>query len=165
MQQIIDVTKNEVILDENGEAFGLFILRGKEKISGNITFVHKRPRLDTRMTLKFILFDESEVDLEATVRIDNGAAQTDTYLKIEALLLSDKARAHIVPSMEILEDDVKGGHGATIGMLDETQLHYLMSRGIPEGMAREIMIDAFVQSLLDQIEDDDVKEEIINLIS
>jgi Fe-S cluster assembly protein SufD len=160
MQQLVKLDKSKMLLENDGETYGLFILKDKEEIKSNIKFIHEKPNLHTRITLKFILLDESSLDLQATVKIEKGAPKTDSFLKIDTLLLSDKSNAHVVPSMEIMEDDVKGGHGATIGMLDEKQMWYLRSRGIEEKEARKMLILAFAQSLIDQIEDDDIKKEL-----
>jgi Fe-S cluster assembly protein SufD len=60
--------------------------------------------------------------------------------------------------MEILEDEVKGGHGATIGMIDENQIWYLMSRGITKKEAEKILIEAFVNSLIQETDNPEIKE-------
>ncbi|HEX9804291.1 MAG TPA: SufD family Fe-S cluster assembly protein [Candidatus Dojkabacteria bacterium] len=158
MNKLVNLETNEMIMTEEGEILGLFVLKNKESIKSKIYFTHKKPNLYTRITLKFILLDESEIDIEPTVRIEKGASLTNTYLRVDTLLLSKNARAHVVPSMEILEDEVKGGHGATIGMIDENQIWYLMSRGITKKEAEKILIEAFVNSLIQETDNPEIKE-------
>ncbi len=157
MQQLINLKQNEIELTEDGEIIGLYILRGNESITSSIKFVHKKPGLDTNIKLKFILLDNARIDLEATVVIDKGAERTNTYLKIDTLLLSETANARVIPSMEIKEDEVKGGHGATIGMLDRNQLFYLMSRGLSQEQAETILIEGFVNDMILQAESENLR--------
>lgn len=157
MQQLVDLNQNEIELKEDGQIIGLFILRGDESITSAIKFIHKKPDLDTNIKLKFILLDNSRVDIEATVVIEQGAERTNTYLKIDTLILSEKAGARVIPSMEIKEDEVKGGHGATIGMLDQDRLFYLKSRGLSQQQAENVLIEGFVNDIILQAESQNLK--------
>lgn len=160
MHKLIDLNNKIIEIQNDEEYVGLYILKGDEKITSDIVFLHKHPQTYSRITLKFVLLDRSQIDIKATVQIDRGARNTDTYLKIDTLLLSEDANAHVVPSMEIKEDNVKGGHGATIGMLDENQLWYLMSRGLSEKLAEQLLIKSFVDQLLEKIQDPQIKESL-----
>ena len=62
--------------------------------------------------------------------MDHGAQQTNSYLTMNTLFLSEGAEADSIPGLEILADDVKCSHGATVGMVEEEQVFYLMSRGM-----------------------------------
>ena len=68
------------------------------------------------------------------------------------------------PELEIYADDVKCSHGATTGQLDETELFYLRSRGIPEALARNLLIQSFVAGALDEINVDAVREAMMNKV-
>lgn len=165
MYQLINLDENQVTIKNEDEIVGLFILRDNESIQSNIKFIHKDSDIYSRINLKFILLDTSQLDLQATVIIEQGASRTNTYLKIDTLLLSENARANVVPSMEIMEDNVKGGHGATIGMLDEKQIWYLMSRGLSRAESETFLIEAFVTSMLEKIEDPKIKLDFQNQIA
>lgn len=159
MFELIDLNKEEYIIDKTGtEIIGLYVLRGNENITSKIRFKHTVRDVHSRITVKFILLDESSIDINATVEIDRGAKATNTYLKLETLILSEKARANVIPSMEIKENEVKGGHGATIGMLDQNMIWYLKSRGIPEKTAYKMIIEGFVLDLIDKVDDDNIKQ-------
>lgn len=133
-----------VELTEDTEVLGLFVGHEADLVKRKLVFTHRNPNLNTRISIKAVVFDESKFDLEAMVRIPDGAGNTDTYLKIDCLIMSDKAQARAVPSLEIQEDEVKGGHGATVGMVDQSQLHYIMSRGFPREAAETMLVEAFI---------------------
>ena len=75
-----------------------------------------------------------------------------------AILLSDTASANAKPELEIYADDVICAHGATVGELDDDQLFYLNSRGVPMDKAREILIKAFLEDMINQSVDDSLHD-------
>jgi len=156
-QQLINLKKNIYTLNKDQKLVGLFVLRNKEKITGLTEFIHKKPNLKIKVSLKFILLDESELDLEAKVIIEKGARFIDTCLRIDTLLLSENAKARVIPSMEIKENDVNASHAATIKKLDEDQITYLMSRGLSRIYAEKVLIEAFTKSLIDEVTDSKLK--------
>lgn len=161
---LIDLKKEKISIDSEQELVGLFILSGNDEITGRIEFIHSKPGIFSRINLKFILLDNAKLDLEAVVRIEKSAPQTNTYLKIDALNISENSSARVIPSMEIKVDDVKGGHGATVGMLDENQLWYLKSRGLSESEARKMMILGFIDDFVKKVDNKiDLKDKIQSL--
>jgi Fe-S cluster assembly protein SufD len=80
-----------------------------------------------------------------------------------ALLLSDDAEADAKPELEIFADDVVCGHGATAGALDDELLFYLKARGIPQKEAEALMIEAFVGETVDMIENEAVREALMQI--
>ena len=82
------------------------------------------------------------------VRVHPGASGTDGYQLNRALLMSREAQVFSKPELLIDNDDVKCSHGATIGQIDEQELFYLQSRGIPETQARHMLARAFVEDIL-----------------
>src|SRR5690606_25132634 len=101
-----------------------------DKLISRIEFVHSKPGITSRINIKAVLYDKSKFDFEGVLVIPKGASNTDSYLKIDCLVLSEHASARAIPSLEILEDEVKAGHGATIGYVDEDMMTYLTSRGL-----------------------------------
>lgn len=151
---VIDWKKHEGVIqiDTDTQVLGLFVGRNTDEIKSKLIFSHAKPNLTTRIDIKAVVFDQAKFDLEAMVQIPDGADNTDTYLKIDCLIMGEKARARAVPSLEIQEDEVKGGHGATVGMVDHEQVHYLMSRGFPRDIAENMLVEAFIgemQALID----------------
>jgi Fe-S cluster assembly protein SufD len=77
------------------------------------------------------------------IRVEQSAQQTDSEQLSRTILLSDRARAWAVPSLEIIADDVKCSHGATVSDLSEEEMFYLQSRGLPPQVARNMLMYAF----------------------
>ncbi|MEM9704621.1 MAG: SufD family Fe-S cluster assembly protein [Pseudomonadota bacterium] len=86
--------------------------------------------------------------------VERDAQKTDAQMNAAALLLSDEAQANHKPELEIYADDVECAHGSTSGSLDSDALFYLRQRGLNEGQARALLIDAFVNETLDGVEND-----------
>ena len=81
-----------------------------------------------------------------------GAQKTNAYQLNQNLLLSKRAQADSKPELEIFADDVKCGHGSTVGDIDAEALFYLRARGLEERDARTLLIEAFLGQLIDDIE-------------
>ena len=92
------------------------------------------------------------------VIVPRQAQRTDAAQLSRSLLLSDRARIDTKPELEIVADDVKCAHGATVGELDKTALFYLESRGLPPTMARALLTRAFLSDALASIADDAARE-------
>jgi Fe-S cluster assembly protein SufD len=117
---------------------------------GDFTSVisHKAPNCASRQTVKSVLSDTARGVFQGRIEVDRVAQKTDGYQMNQALLLSPGAEMDIKPELQIFADDVKCSHGATIGALDEEQVFYLRSRGIPEVPARAMLIRAFLTEAL-----------------
>jgi Fe-S cluster assembly protein SufD len=88
---------------------------------------------------------------QGKITVRPNAQKTDGQQMNRALLLSDKAEINSKPELEISADDVKCSHGATAGELDDASLFYLRSRGIPEAEARRILVEAFLNEVIDAV--------------
>ena len=131
----IDLSNQNINIEENTQYIGLFIGKDREKLNSSIKFIHNKPCVTSNILIKAILFENSTIDIVGDIIINSGAYKTDAYLKIDVLLMSENASAKAIPSLEIFEDDVKGGHGASIGPVDPDQLFYIQARGINRPMA------------------------------
>ncbi len=136
---------NDLVITQDCEIKGIFKGDGDSIIKGGFNIVHNKPQLKSRVHIKAVLFDHDILDIEPKIVINRGSKGTDTYLKIEVLLVGDKAQARVVPGLEIKENEVKGGHGATISRISKDQLYYLQSRGLDLKTATEVLISAFLE--------------------
>lgn len=134
----------EIEIKENSTIEGRFMGKDSDNLKSKTIFIHKLPNIVSRINIKAVVFDNSRFDFEGLLRIAKGATGTDTYLKIDCLVVGENAYARAIPSLEILESEVKGGHGATIGYLDPLQIYYLRSRGFSISQAENILINAFL---------------------
>ena len=112
---------------------------------------------DTRsdLAIRSIVADQSHASYQGMIRIERNAVNADACQQNKNLLLSSNARAWSVPGIEVLNNEVKCFHGSAIGQLDEEQIWYLLSRGLDEKMARTILLEAFITSLLCGVESAD----------
>jgi len=150
---VLDLTKpkQEILITEDSEIYGVFMGHGQEKLTTEITIRHKKPNLKSLTIVKAVVFDKSVFDITGNLVIDKGAKFTDAYLKLEALMMSNESMARVVPSLEITENDVKGGHGATVGQVDQEQLFYLQSRGLSKSEAEELLVEGFLADIIAKI--------------
>ena len=114
---------------------------------------HRSQQTKAHFFLKAAMFEHSLVDYKGNLNIQKNAQLTDTYLAHHTLLLSDHARARTIPALEIEADDVKAGHAATIGKVDNDMLFYLQSRGIDKKEAEQLLIAGFFEEQLRMIPD------------
>ncbi|MBS0214762.1 MAG: Fe-S cluster assembly protein SufD [Proteobacteria bacterium] len=144
---------NEASTAAHGVLFGT----GKRHVETRLQVEHVAR--DTRSDLQWrgLASGRSRVVMHGGIRIDAGADGSDAQLSNRNLLLSDNAEVDTQPVLVIHADEVKAAHGATVGQLDANALFYLRSRGVPEAQARRMLTAAFVQSLLSQVDDADIR--------
>jgi Fe-S cluster assembly protein SufD len=85
------------------------------------------------------------------IHVAPGAQKTDGFQANRNLVLSQTARADSIPGLEILADDVRCTHGATVGKIDEEELFYLLSRGIPDKDSRRLIVEGFFDPIMQRI--------------
>ncbi len=115
---------------------------------------HDAPACNSRQTVKNVLTGRARGVFQGKIVVARVAQKTDGYQMNQALLLSEQAEIDTKPELEIYADDVKCSHGATAGALDEEQLFYMCSRGVPPVEARAILVRAFLDDALALVEDD-----------
>jgi len=115
---------------------------------------HLRPNTTSDLLYKNALFDEARTIFSGLIKVEPGAHRTDAYQKVRNLLLSDEAEANSLPGLEILADDVRCTHGATSGQVEEEELFYLKSRGIPERAAKALIVRGFLNEVTDRLPDE-----------
>lgn len=129
----------------HADIVGHFLLRGKEKINIELYIIHKSGRTTAQTMLKGVGFDQSELRFFGRIVIKPGCQNVQSFLEERILLLSDKARAEAVPELEILSDDVKCSHAASISRIPEEHLFYLQSRGLSQEVAEGMIVEGFLE--------------------
>lgn len=130
---------------------GLYFGFGSQSLDQQITVVHAAKDCSSRQSFRGVLDDESTGIFNGGIDVRPGADGTDAQQSNDNLLLSRRAEVNTQPRLEILADEVKCSHGATVGQLDETALYYLRSRGIPEDQARRLLIAGFARQVVDDV--------------
>ncbi|CAK7193049.1 FeS cluster assembly protein SufD [Commensalibacter sp. Nvir] len=121
-------------------------------------FIHEAPHCTSFQNVKNILSERSKGVFQGKVCVKRQAQKTNAEQQNQTLLLSDQAEIYTKPELEIYAEDVKCSHGATVGALDDEQLFFLMSKGIPYPQAKQILTNAFVVEAIDYITDPLAKE-------
>jgi Fe-S cluster assembly protein SufD len=144
---------------ENAECVlnGLYVARGKQIMETHTLIEHQKPHGSSHEFYKGILDDESQGVFDGLIVVAKDAQKTDSSQSNKNLLLSSRAKAHSVPELKILANDVKCKHGSTIGQLDAEQLFYLRSRGISQEEARRLLISAFASEMIEMVQIDELR--------
>src|SRR5580658_2181036 len=143
---------------------GAYLLGQRQEAAVNSLIRHSAPHGTTRETFKGCLADRAHGVFQGKILVDRIAQKTDAHQLNKTMLLGDRAVMDSKPELEIYADDVKCSHGATVGDLDETQLFYLRSRGIPPDAARRMLIRAFVADTVELVPDVTVQAYLIDAI-
>jgi Fe-S cluster assembly protein SufD len=140
-----------VKLDEAGaecQLDGLFIADARRHIDQHLHVEHAAPHTTSRQTWRGIAAGRGRGIFDARVVVQAGAIKADALQSSRNLLLSPHAEIDVKPQLEIYTDDVKCGHGATVGQLDEAEIFYLRSRGIDADTARALLLRGFAGEAL-----------------
>jgi FeS assembly protein SufD len=125
---------------------------GGEDLCDNTTLVeHAAPKTSSRQVFRGVIEDRARAVFQGRVLVAAGADEADGHQLSKALLLSDEAEIDQKPALEIFADNVKCSHGAVAGALDKGALFYLRSRGLPEAIARRLLIEGFLAEALQEV--------------
>lgn len=122
----------------------IWVGRGEEYLNMQLQIKHLARQTTAKVWVKAVLLDQSSLDFLGNLQVPAQAQDTDTYFRCDTLLLSPLAHAKTIPSLEIVANEVKAGHAATVGRPDEEILFYLQCRGLDESSAYRMMVEAFL---------------------
>lgn len=151
-------------LDGENTEFELnsLLLPKDNEIADTRTYLeHNKGYCNSRQLHKVIAMDSSKAVFNGMIKVAPNALKTDGQMTNNTLLLGDKAEIDTKPQLEIYADDVKCGHGATVGRIDDEQLFYLRSRGIDGQAAKHMIIIAFAAELTESIESEELKHAVM----
>ena len=123
---------------------GAYLAAGDQHLDTTFRVAHAAPHGRSRQAFRGVLDDKGHGVFQGAVAVARAAQKTDANQHNQVLLLSDGARIDAKPELEIYADDVKCGHGATAGQLDDAAIFYLQSRGLPEAVARRLLVEGFI---------------------
>jgi Fe-S cluster assembly protein SufD len=133
------------------EMLGIFFGDGAQHFDQHTLQDHLQPHTTSDLLFKGVLRDRARSVFAGLIRVEPHAQRTDAYQANRNLLLSDKARVDTMPKLEIGANDVRCTHGATIGQVDQEQLFYLQSRGLDRGEAERMIVDGFLDEIIQRI--------------
>ncbi|MDP3970323.1 MAG: SufD family Fe-S cluster assembly protein [bacterium] len=143
---------------------GIFIGREKDKIGLNYWSEHSGMHTNGSILVHGILLDSAYADFLGNIKIAETGIDTDASLVERTLLLGEKARSDSVPQLEISTDDVRAAHSSSVSRIDDEQLFYLQSRGIPKDLGRRLIIEGFLQDVVNSFIIDRMKNEVEKII-
>jgi len=130
---------------------GLNISNNKEHYDNYIQINHNSPYTVSNLNYKIIANQNSKSILFAKSIINENSFSSEAYQKNNNLILSDKARVHSNPQLEIYNDDVKCSHGSATGQIDDDAIYYMMTRGIDRQTAKKLILNSFINEIINQI--------------
>jgi Fe-S cluster assembly protein SufD len=150
------LTKNFSDLDlveqgATGRMSGFYFTDGDQHLDHDTQQNHMAPNTTSDLLFKGAVRDRSRSVWQGMIYVAPGAQKTDGYQANRNLVLSPQARADSIPGLEILADDVRCTHGATVGKIDADQVFYLRSRGIPYAEAERLIVEGFFDPIMQRI--------------
>lgn len=157
------LTKNFSELDLAGEGStgrmsGFYFTDGTQHLDHDTQQNHLAPHTTSDLLFKGALKGNSRSVWQGMIYVAKGAQKTDGYQANRNLVLDEGARADSIPGLEILADDVRCTHGATVGRLEQEPLFYLRSRGIPDADATRLLVEGFFDPIMQRIPFEGVRE-------
>jgi Fe-S cluster assembly protein SufD len=162
------LVRNDVnaVLSEGTEATlnGLYIVNGTQHIDNHTVIDHAKPHGASHELYKGILADQAHAVFNGRIIVRKDAQKTDSKQTNKNLVLSDDAVIDTKPELQILADDVRCTHGATIGQLDAESLFYMQSRGIGKSDARNLLTYAFAQDVVDRVKVQSLRDSLERIL-
>ena len=137
---------------------GAYFADGDQHLDYDTFQEHIAPSTESDFAFKGALRETASAVWRGMIRVEPDAQKTNAYQENRNLLLSPDAHADSIPGLEIMANDVRCTHGATLGRVDRDQLFYLMARGLSRTQAERLIVRGFFQDVLDRIELEPVRE-------
>src|SRR5262249_44266664 len=131
---------------------------GRQHLDYDTFQEHIAPNTTSDFAFKGALRDSSRSVWRGMIRVEREAQKTNAYQENRNLMLSPEAHADSIPGLEILANDVRCTHGATLGQVDRELLFYCMARGMSRSEAERLIVRAFFQDILDRIDLEPVRD-------
>jgi Fe-S cluster assembly protein SufD len=136
----------------HGSVTGAYATQGRQHLDFDTLQEHAAPDTTSDLAFRGILAGRSSAVWRGMIKVDPGAQRTDAFQESRNLLLSKRAHADAIPGLEILANDVRCTHAAAIAQIDREQLFYLRSHGLSEADSQRLVIEGFLQALVERLE-------------
>lgn len=159
--------ENQVVLNgphAQADLYSLTIADNSQEFDQRSFQEHNAPHTVSNLLYKNALMDEAHTVFSGMIKVHPIADKTDAYQTNRNLLLSDSAVASSLPGLEIEANDVKCSHGATSSKLDSSELFYMISRGISKDRAQQLLVFAFLEDILQKIENEPLYDNLNSII-
>jgi Fe-S cluster assembly protein SufD len=154
------------LIGEGGRSdlLAVAVAAGEQEFDARTLQDHLSPRTASDLLYKNSLDDRARCTFGGLIRVEPHAHFTDAYQKVRNLLLSDDSEANSMPGLEILADNVRCTHGATSGQINEDELFYLRSRGIPIPSAQRLIVTGFLNEVIQRLDQPAIAAHLHRLI-
>ncbi len=147
-------------LGASAELAGVFLGRDRELYDLAVKIGHQAPQTKSLLKIRGVLDDEAKAIYRGLVKIEREARGADAFQSVDTLVLSDRAEMDPIPALEIKNNEVRCGHAATVGQLDQEKLFYLRSRGLDQRASLALMIEGFLKSAIDLAPTKELREKV-----
>lgn len=147
-----------------GRMSGFYFADNQQHLDHDTQQNHFAANTTSDLLYKGALVDKSRSVWQGMIYVAPGAQKTDGYQANRNLVLSRKARADSIPGLEIMADDVRCTHGATVSQLEEEPIYYLMTRGLPRSVAERLVVDGFFGQIMERIPFEGVRQRFAEMI-
>jgi Fe-S cluster assembly protein SufD len=163
------LTRNEAVVEFTGDdaaahVAGACLGDGDFHHDDTVFVTHDAVNCESRQVFKKVLRNGATGVFQGKILVQPGAQKTDGYQISQSLLLDEDSQFLAKPELEIYADDVACSHGSTSGAIDDDSLFYLRARGVPRGIAEDMMTIAFIAEAVDEIEDVSLREELVDRV-
>lgn len=167
VSDIIDAKMHVELKGEGAEVKmrAVAVSSDENKQNIDVLIIHQAPNTIGNMTNIGIANKKGKIVLNGVEKIEKGMKNANAFQTLKGIITSDQAIVEVNPILLIDEFDVKAGHGATIGKIEEDQLYYLMSRGLTQRESEKLIINGFLQPIIDEIDDEPLRERFIHLVN
>jgi len=142
----------------NARVTGAYAGAGAQHLDFDTTQEHAAEHTTSDLAFRGVLAERATAVWRGMIRVDPGAQKTDAFQESRNLLLSREAHADAIPGLEIEADDVRCTHAAAVAQIDREQLYYLRARGLSEAQAKRLVIDGFLQALVERAPEGRMRE-------
>ena len=143
---------------------GAYASHGRQHIDFDTTQEHAAPNTTSDLAFRGVLQGRSSAVWKGNIIVDPGAQKTDAFQESRNLLISKRAHADAIPGLEIQANDVRCTHAAAVAQVDPEQIFYLRSRGLPEEIAKQLVIEGFLSALVERFEAGPVRETLADTL-
>ncbi|MHB1567955.1 MAG: Fe-S cluster assembly protein SufD [Solirubrobacteraceae bacterium] len=137
---------------------GAYASHGRQHIDFDTTQEHAAPNTTSDLAFRGVLADRSTAVWKGNIIVDPGAQKTDAFQESRNLLISKRAHADAIPGLEIQANDVRSTHAAAVAQVDPEQLFYLRSHGLGEADAKRLVIEGFLEALVERFPEGQVRQ-------
>ncbi len=153
--------KIETVLDEQGSMTSsniMFFSKKSQHIDISNNVVHNAPNTKNNVLVKGALDDISKSVFRGKIKIIKNAQNTESFLSSRSLMISDNAETYAIPSLEIDANNVRASHSASLGKPEDSEIFYLMSRGLKRKEAERLIIKGFFHEIISKIKKKDLSD-------